>query len=246
MEVKGHRQLAAIERSILLAVLQRGRGHLAYRHQVARGKDVAAHLLQIFMDARPVSVEAATVTRLVIREILIFRNQVNDVQTQAVDAAIGPELAHLFQLGAHGRILPVEIRLLRGEQVQVILFALRVPAPGVAAKLGAPVVGQLLRRAVSPDVELAVRARFVQRLAEPGVLRGGVVKHHVQHDANAARVRLSDQLVEIIQRAVGRIDGGVVRHVVAVVHLRRDIKRRQPDGVNAEGFQIVQTLRHAA
>jgi hypothetical protein len=53
-----------------------------------------------------------------------------------------------------------------------------------------------LRRAVAPDIELAVRALFIQRLAEPGVLRRGVVKHHIQHDADAARFRLGDQLVK--------------------------------------------------
>ncbi len=246
VEVKGHRQLAAVERSILLAVLQRGRGHLAHRHQITWGEDVAAHLLQILVDARPVCIETAAVTGFVIREILIFRNQVNDVETQAIHAAIGPELAHFFQLGAHVRVLPVEIRLLRGKQVQIILLALGVPAPGVAAELGAPVVRKLLRRAVAPDVKLAVRTGFVQRFPEPGVLRGGVVKHHIQHDANAARVRLGNQRVKIIQRAVSRVDGGVVRHVVAVIHLRGDIERRQPDGIDAEGFEVVKPLRHAA
>ncbi len=59
-------------------------------------------------------------------------------------------------------------------------------------------------------------------------------------------MRLCDQLVKIIQRAKGRVDGGVVRHVVAVIHLWGDIKWRQPDGINAEGFQVVQALRDAA
>ena len=72
MEVKGHRQLAPVERRILLTVLQRGGGHLAHRHQVARRKDIPAHLLEIFVDARPVSVETATVADGVVREILIF------------------------------------------------------------------------------------------------------------------------------------------------------------------------------
>ena len=52
------------------------------------------------------------------------------------------------------------------------------------------------------------------------MLRGGVVKHHIQNNADAARFGLRRQFVKIIQRAVGRVDGGVVRDVVAVINLR--------------------------
>jgi hypothetical protein len=47
---------------------------------------------------------------------LIFRNQVDHIEAQAVDAAVGPELAHLFEFRAHRRVFPVEIRLLRANR----------------------------------------------------------------------------------------------------------------------------------
>ena len=47
-----------------------------------------------------------------------------------------------------------------------------------------------------------------------------VVQHHIQHDADAAGLRLRHQGVKVGHCAVGGIDGGVVRHVVAVIHLR--------------------------
>ena len=78
------------------------------------------------------------------------------------------------------------------------------------------------------------------------MLRGRVVKDHIQHDADTAFMRPGNQFVKVVQRAVGRVNGSVVRHVVTVIHLRRDIKRRQPDGVNAKGFQVVKALRYAA
>ena len=78
------------------------------------------------------------------------------------------------------------------------------------------------------------------------MLRGRVVKDHIQHDADTVFMRPGNQFVKVVQRAVGRVNGSVVRHVVTVIHLRRDIKRRQPDSVNAEGFQVVQALRYAA
>ena len=47
-----------------------------------------------------------------------------------------------------------------------------------------------------------------------------MVENHIQHDTDPARFCLGDQLVEIIQRAVSGVDGGIVRHIVAVIDLR--------------------------
>jgi predicted homoserine dehydrogenase-like protein len=45
----------------LLAMFQRGGGHLADRHQTARREDIAAHLLQEFVDPRAVGIKAAAI-----------------------------------------------------------------------------------------------------------------------------------------------------------------------------------------
>ncbi|MNZ98728.1 hypothetical protein D3C78_1180270 [compost metagenome] len=64
------------------------------------------------MYARPVGVEATPVAEVIVGEILLFGDQVNHVETQTVHPAIGPERADFFQLCAHLRVFPVEIRLL--------------------------------------------------------------------------------------------------------------------------------------
>ncbi|CPR47287.1 Uncharacterised protein [Salmonella enterica subsp. enterica serovar Bovismorbificans] len=111
-----------------------------------------------------------------------------------------------------------------------------MPAPGAAAKFGLPVIRADIRRAIAPDIKLTVWALFVQRFAKPGVLGRSMVKHHIQDDTNTACFRLRDQLVKIIQRAVGRVDSRIICDVITVIHLRRDIKRREPDGVHAESL----------
>ena len=73
-----------------------------------------------------------------------------------------------------------------------------------------------------------------------------MVKHHIENNTDAAGFRLRHQFVKIFQRTVGRIDRQVIRDVVAVINLRRNIERRQPDGINAQFLQIVEALRHAA
>ena len=66
------------------------------------------------------------------------------------------------------------------------------------------------------------------------MLVGGVVRHEIEHDLEASRVRLRDEAVEVLERAEERIDTGVVRHVVAEVLHRRGIDRREPQRVDAQ------------
>ncbi|MNY44601.1 hypothetical protein D3C86_1796410 [compost metagenome] len=151
-------------------MLQGGGGHFAHGHQAARLEHVAAHLLQELMDPRPVGIETATVPLGIGREILLFGNQVNHVEAQAVDAFVCPELAHLLQFFADRRVFPVEIGLLGGKQMQVILAAVGMPLPGITAKFGTPVVRRGITFAIAPDVELAERAVRFLRSFEPRVL----------------------------------------------------------------------------
>lgn len=51
----------------------------------------------------------------------------------------------------------------------------------------------------------------------------------------------SEQLVEVREGTKEPIDVGVVRHVIAEVGHRRRIEGREPDGVDPEPGQVVQT-----
>ena len=56
---------------------------------------------------------------------------------------------------------------------------------------------------------------------------------------------LVHQPVKVQKRAVLRVDVLVVGDVVAEVYLGRGIARRQPDGVNADVFQVIEPLGDA-
>jgi hypothetical protein len=73
----------------------------------------------------------------------------------------------------------------------------------------------------------------------------GVVRHEIENDLQAARMRRRDQRVEIGERAEHRIDIGIVRDIVAEVRHRRGIDRRDPDGVSAELDQMIEPRRDA-
>ena len=77
------------------------------------------------------------------------------------------------------------------------------------------------------------------------MLVGGVVEHHVEQDADVALLRLGDEAVEVGEGAVLRVDALVVGDVVAEVDLRRGIHGRDPDGVDAEGLEVVEALGDA-
>jgi len=62
---------------------------------------------------------------------------------------------------------------------------------------------------------------------EPGVLVGGVVRHQVDDHAQARVMGLQQQAVEILERAEQRIDGAVIRDIVAGVGLKRAVEGGQ-------------------
>jgi hypothetical protein len=68
-----------------------------------------------------------------------------------------------------------------------------------------------------------------------------VVDHEVDEHTYATLFRAVGEFDKIADRAVTRIDAVIVGHVVAVVAMRRDLERHQPDGRDAETMQIIET-----
>ena len=122
------------------------------------------------MRARTIGIKTAAIAVRIVREVLIFGDKIDHVETQPVHAAIGPELAHFLKLGTDRRVFPIQVGLLRSKEVQIVLLAFGVPTPGVAAKFGAPVIRRAVWRAVAPEIKLTIRAVFIQRFTKPGVL----------------------------------------------------------------------------
>ena len=68
-----------------------------------------------------------------------------------------------------------------------------------------------------------------------------VVDDEVNEHPYAALLRAVSELDEIADRAVARIDAVIIRDVVAVVAMGRDLERHQPDRRDAETMQVVKT-----
>ena len=126
----------------------------------------------------------------------VLHQAVGDVDAKAVHAAREPELEDRVELGAHGLVRPVQIRLRRIEQMQVPLAVLDL-LPGRAAEDRRPVV-RWRRAAVASVAEHEAGARVAsraggERLHEPGVFAGQVIGNEVDDDADAVAMRVGDQ-----------------------------------------------------
>ena len=186
--------------------------------------------------------------RRVVAQLRVLDDRVADVDAQAGDPPLEPEAQHLVERRADIVVPPVEVRLGRQELVEVVLARRLVQRPGGAAEVGDPVV----RRAavvgrVGPHVEVAIaRVARAERVLEPRVAIARVVGDEVQQHADPAPARLSDQLVEVLERAEVRVDGLVVADVVAPVVVGRREGRVEPDAVDPEPLEVVQARRDAA
>ena len=170
------------------------------------------------------------------------------IQAQAVDPHVEPEPQDAQDVRQHARIVVVEVRLVRIEAVPEIGLRHRVPGPvrRLRVEEDDARAGEFLVR-VAPDIVVAPdRAGFgFAGPLKPGVLVRGMVDHELRDDPDAAVVRRRHELAEIAHCAVGRVDGGVVGDVVAVVSQGRGIERQQPHGGNAKVLKIIEFLYEA-
>ena len=73
-----------------------------------------------------------------------------------------------------------------------------------------------------------------------------MVQHQLGDHPQPAPVRLAQEALKILQRAVRGMNIGVIGDVVAVVAQRRGTEGKKPDRGYAEIFQVIELLREAA
>ena len=175
----------------------------------------------------------------------VLGERVRHVDADAVDAAIEPEPQDVEELGAHLGVVPVEVRLLGREQVQVPL-AVGHPLPRRAAEDRQPVRGRL----VAVRHRAPAGTRTGARSGLPGPAASAARNHACSLDVWFGTMSTStrrpspcasaDERVHVVERAEQRVDGSIVGDVVAAVGQRRRVERRQPDRVDAEVAQVGQ------
>ena len=180
----------------------------------------------------------------------VLRQHVDDVHAEAVDAAVEPPAHHLVDRRPYLRVLPVEVGLLPGEQVEVVLPRRRVELPHRTGEVRLPVGGLGSRRArlgAGPPG----RHQYQSRLALSTLERDST-NHGCSSDVWLTTRSITSFMPRSCIAAssssncssvpnVGSMSL-VVADVVAVVVVRRPIDRRQPDDVDAEVDEVVELV----
>ena len=184
---------------------------LGEQHPVlVRGVELAPHPLQHGVRLRQV---------LVVRALAHAQVR-HRVEPQRVDAEVEPELHHVDHRVDDRRVVVIEIGLVREEAVPVVLPGDRIVGPVRFLGVGEddPRLRKLLV-GVAPDVELALgrSRRRVPRALEPRMLVRRVVDDQLDQHLDVPLVRGVDERLEVVERAVARVDVPVVGDVVAVV-----------------------------
>ena len=127
--------------------------------------------------------------------------------------------------------------------MEIELAALLVELPRATRESGHPVVWHflsVLAATFAPNVEIGVRLYARATFLEPLVLVGRMIDNQVHYDSHAECMRFFKHLFEVVERAVFRIDILIVGNVVTVIGLGRNVKRREPNRVRTETFDILE------
>jgi hypothetical protein len=156
-----------------------------------------------------------TPRRVRLRQILA--QAMGHIDPKSVHPAVGPEAQCVTEVGPHFLVLPVEIRLLRGEEVEVPL-PITGWCPGRSTEKRFPVVGRQLTasaQAVAEEITITFRSTAARGecLYEPRVPIGGVIGHDVDDHLDASCVQRPGHLVEVVQAAELRGDIAVIINV---------------------------------
>jgi hypothetical protein len=134
LEVEDHAQLIAVRPNGLdqFRFIINAR-HLAHAEGIILLQD-SPQLLEVLVTPWAAGVVLATAKDCFVRvrECLILADKVDDVQAEAISAPVKPEAHDLVDSFSNGGVLPVQIRLLLGEQVQVIFVCSLIVLPSAS------------------------------------------------------------------------------------------------------------------
>ena len=171
-----------------------------------------------------------------------FFNISDRVHPEAAYSLVKPEICHVVESAANLGVLPVEVRLLTQESVQIVLSPRLGPGPGGTSKNTAPVCGRApVGFGVAPDIPVTFGIILSGRgFDKPAVLVGGMVENEVHDNADVPFSCLGNQSVHVFHGPEGLINLVIVSNVVAVVCLWRFVAGSQPYGTDAHLLQIIQ------
>jgi len=159
LKLEDHAQLTAIHIGVFFSFLDGDSRSLADCDRIIVGKHFTPHFLQVIVDFRTIGYIRLGIAITVrpddtIRKIGVLGNQADDIHAEAVYTSIQPPAHHGVDGLSHLGTFPVEIRLVRGKEVEIIIASCLIERPGGSTKPGTPIVGGAAFVTRFPDIEI--------------------------------------------------------------------------------------------
>ena len=154
---------------------------------------------------------------------------------------IEPPVDHVIDLFPDLRILPVEIRLLFVEYMEIVFILMsRELFPDRTAKVRSPVTGELpIFDRLNIEIFPILSVGILTCPSEPLMFIRTMVDDQIHDDIHVALFRFGEQAVHVVHRPETRVNVPVIRDVIPLVSKRRGVDRREPDDINAERLQLI-------
>ena len=233
---------------IKTCLLGRYPSRLPHGHQIILGQHLPVHLPKILVNLWPVDAVRRIIPvkplYLPVRHLFRLGYQADHIHAEPVNAFLAPPVHHVKHFFAHLGVIPVQVRLLLGKQMEIILSPLLIKLPSAAAKGCSPVVGlRAVRFPVPPDIVIPVRIALpLSALHKPAMFVRGVVHHQIHDDLKALLMGFCQKPVKILHGPELFHNSLIIADVITVVIIGRLVNRRHPDHVNAKLFQIIQPV----
>ena len=164
---------------------------------------------------------------IAVRRVIVFFKwkcllDVHDrIETEACDAAVQPPVHHLIDFFSELTILPVEVRLLLVEEMQIIEVRSRDLLPCASSEIGPPVIRRMaIHGLLEEEITGVFAVRVRQCLLEPLVLIGAVIDDEIHQNVHVAPFCFRNQPPHIAICPEARVNLIVIRDVIALIRER--------------------------
>src|ERR1700733_3822176 len=173
---------------------------------------------------------------------LLRNDKWNGVHAKAGDSELQPKAHDLEDLSLNFRIGSIEVRLKIIKAMEVVGLGNLVVVPGRLLYTGEHYSGgSILRLVLGPHIPVTILGlRIATGGLEPGMFVGGVIDHQVNQHAQSPLFAATSELDKVSKGPIARVDAVIVCDIIAVVLIRRRLKRHKPYRSNAQSLEIIQ------
>ena len=162
-----------------------------------------------------------TILDFSVRICRVFGNHTDNIHAESVYSLFTPPGHHAKYFVTYCRVLPVKIRLLFGETMQIVHAGCLIKLPCGTTKTCSPVCRLFAVFRIFPDIIIAVWIIFrFFTFQKPSVLIGAVIYYQIHHQFDTAFMHLCDHPVKIFHCSEISHDILIIRNIISIIIVR--------------------------